>query len=80
MDVLAATDFPDIRLKRLIQSAEGGTLIIPREGGYLFRIYIELEKLTRNERVSSLNGTRERLIAAASRILNPYTLEVKEIA
>ncbi len=80
MDVLAVTDFPDIRLKCLIQSAEGSALIIPREGGYLFRIYIELEKLTRNERVASLNVTPERLIAAARRILNPYTLEVKEIA
>ncbi len=80
MDVLAVTDFPDIRLKCLIQSAEGSALIIPREGGYLFRIYIELEKLSRNERVASLNMTPERLIAAAQRILNPYTLEVKEIA
>ena len=36
MDVLAVTDFPDIRLKSAIQSAnEGSVLIIPREGGYL---------------------------------------------
>ena len=81
MDVLAVTDFPDIRLKCLIQSAgDGSALIIPREGGYLFRIYIELEKLTRNERLASLNVTPERIIAAAQRILHPYTLEVKEIA
>src|SRR5208282_5592606 len=33
-----------------------------------------------NERVSSLNITPDRLIAAAQRILRPYTLEVKEIA
>ena len=46
MDVLAVTDFPDIRLKAAIQSAnEGNILIIPREGGYLVRIYIELDKL-----------------------------------
>ena len=81
MDVLAVTDFPDIRLKCLIQSAgDGSALIIPREGGYLFRIYIELEKLARSERVASLNVTPERIIAAARRILHPYTLEVKEIA
>jgi phenol 2-monooxygenase len=80
MDVLAVTDFPDIRLKCLIQSAnDGSALIIPREGGYLFRIYIELEKLTGNERIASLNVTPERLIAAARRILSPYTFEVKEI-
>src|SRR5499425_2376662 len=45
MDVLAVTDFPDIRCKSLIQSANEGTiLIIPREGGYLFRLYVELTK------------------------------------
>ena len=34
MDVLAVTDFPDIRLKCAIQSAGAGSiLIIPREGG-----------------------------------------------
>jgi phenol 2-monooxygenase len=33
MDVLAVTDFPDIRLKSAIHSAsEGSVLIIPREG------------------------------------------------
>ena len=81
MDVLAVTDFPDIRIKTAIQSAnEGSLLIIPREGGYLVRLYIELEKLNANERVSSLNVTTDNLIAAARRILHPYSLEVKEIA
>jgi phenol 2-monooxygenase len=80
MDVLAVTDFPDVRLKCLIQSAEGSALIIPREGGYLFRIYIELGKLKADERVSSLNVTSERLVSAARRILHPYALDVKEVA
>jgi len=81
MDVLAVTDFPDIRIKSLIQSAhEGSILLIPREGGYLVRIYVELDKLNENERVSSRNITIDRLIAAAQRILHPYTLEVKEVA
>src|SRR5271170_6265429 len=81
MDVLASTDFPDIRIKTAIQSAnEGSLLIIPREGGYLVRLYIELDKLNANKRVSSLNITTDHLVAAAKRILHPYTLEVKEIA
>jgi phenol 2-monooxygenase len=81
MDVLAVTDFPDFRMKSAVQSAtEGNLLIIPREGGYLVRLYIELDKLSENERVSSLNVTTDRLIAAAQRILHPYTLEVKEVA
>ena len=81
MDVLVVTDFPDIRFKCLIQSASEGTvLIIPREGGYLVRLYVELDKLNLNERVLSRNITLDQLIAAAQRIVTPYTLDVKEIA
>jgi len=80
MDVLAITDFPDIRIKSVIQSAhEGSVLIIPREGGYMVRLYIELDKLNESERVASRNIDAPHLIAAARRILHPYTLEVKEI-
>jgi phenol 2-monooxygenase (NADPH) len=81
MDVLAITDFPDVRLKAVIQSAkEGSALIIPREGGYLFRIYIELDKLNENERINERNITIAGLIAAAQRIFQPYILDVKEVA
>jgi phenol 2-monooxygenase len=81
MDVLCVTDFPDIRKKATIHSAnEGNILIIPREGGYLVRLYVELDKLAEGERVASRNITSDHLIAAAQRILHPYTLDVKEIA
>src|SRR4051794_41077420 len=80
MDVLAVTDFPDVRFKTLIQSAhDGSIIIIPREGGYLFRLYIELDKLGADERVSDRNITADDLIAKARRILKPHTLDVKEI-
>lgn len=81
MDVLAVTDFPDIRFKSLIQSAKDGSLlIIPREGGYMVRIYVELAKLDVGERVANRNITADDVIAKAQRILKPHTLEVKEIA
>jgi 2-polyprenyl-6-methoxyphenol hydroxylase-like FAD-dependent oxidoreductase len=81
MDILAVTDFPDIRFKTLIQSSsEGSMVIIPREGGYMVRLYVELDKLKADERVSARNITREQLIAAAQRILRPHTLDVKEVA
>jgi phenol 2-monooxygenase (NADPH) len=81
MDVLAVTNFPDIRLKTVIHSAnEGNLLIIPREGGYLVRLYIELDKLNKSERIVERNITTDQLVAAAQRILKPYTLDVKEIA
>jgi phenol 2-monooxygenase (NADPH) len=80
MDLLAVTDFPDIRLKSLIQSAQhGSVLIIPREGGYMFRLYVELDKLDIGERVANRKLAAEDVIAAARRILSPYTLDVKEI-
>src|SRR6185437_11610223 len=56
MDVLAVTDFPDIRCKSLIQSAqEGSVLVIPREGDCLVRLYIELGQLESGERVAKRN-------------------------
>jgi phenol 2-monooxygenase len=80
MDLLAVTDFPDIRFKSLIQSNEHGSiLVIPREGGYLFRLYIEMDKLDVGERVSNRNITCDDLIAAARKVFNPYTLDVKEV-
>lgn len=81
MDVLAVTDFPDIRLKSAIQSStEGSLLIIPREGGYMVRLYIELDKLKPEERIADRAITADDVMAAARRILHPYTLEVKEVA
>jgi phenol 2-monooxygenase len=81
MDVLAVTDFPDIRFKVLIQSAsEGSIIVIPREGGYLVRLYVELTKLDVGERVAARNVAVSDLIAKARRILHPHALEVKEIA
>ena len=80
MDILANTDFPDVRQKCLITSAqEGNILILPREGGYLFRMYVELDKLNPDERVSSRNFTAEQMIEAAKRIMQPYYIDVKEV-
>ena len=80
MDILANTDFPDVRQKCLIASAkEGNILILPREGGYLFRMYVELDKLNPDERADSRNFTIDDLIASANRIMHPYTIEVKQV-
>ncbi|MBV8513368.1 MAG: FAD-binding monooxygenase [Xanthobacteraceae bacterium] len=80
MDVLAVTDFPDIRCKSLIQSAhEGSVLVIPREGGYLVRLYVELATLEVGERVANRHISLDELIAKARRILSPYKLDVKEV-
>lgn len=79
MDVLAVTDFPDIRYKAAVQSEHGNLLVIPREGGYLVRLYVEMDKLGEDERVTNRGITIDQLIATAQRILHPYTLDVKEV-
>jgi 2-polyprenyl-6-methoxyphenol hydroxylase-like FAD-dependent oxidoreductase len=79
MDVLAVTDFPDIRYKAAVQSDHGNLLVIPREGGYLVRLYVEMDKLGDEERVTNRGITLDHLIATAQRILHPYTLDVKEV-
>lgn len=81
MDVLAVTDFPDIRLKSAIQSADQGSiLIIPREGGYMVRMYIELDELHGDERASDRDLSADILIEKARAIFAPYQLEVKDVA
>jgi phenol 2-monooxygenase (NADPH) len=80
MDILANSNFPDVRRKCLIQSAcKGNILIIPREGGYLFRMYVELDKLNPDERVAKRNLTSDHIVAAANGIMRPYTIDVKEV-
>jgi phenol 2-monooxygenase (NADPH) len=80
MDVLAVTDFPDIRVKCAINSArQGNVLIIPREGGYLVRFYIELDEVSDREVLENRSVTPEKLAEVANRILHPYSVEVKDV-
>src|SRR3954466_8817045 len=81
VDMLAVTDFPDIRLKAAIQSAdEGNILLIPREGGYLVRLYVDLGEIDPNKREVLREKTQEMVIGTAQRVLRPYTLDVKSVA
>ena len=81
MDVLVDTDFPDIRLKCAIQSQSAGSLlIIPREGGYLVRMYIELEELAEGERAADRDVGPETLVKKAEAIFAPFRLDVRQVA
>jgi phenol 2-monooxygenase len=80
VDMLAVTDFPDVRLKAAIQSAdEGNILLIPREGGYLVRLYVDLGEIDPDNRDAFRSHTQATVIAAAQRVLRPYTLDVKSV-
>jgi len=81
MDVLPRTDFPDIRLKCAIQSADQGSiLIIPREGGYMVRLYIEFDALVENERAANRGVTSDQLVEKARKILSPFEFEAAQVA
>ena len=81
MDVLASTDFPDIRLKCAIQSHDGGSiLLIPREGGHLFRMYVDLGEVAADDNGAVRKTTIEQIIAKANAIIHPYTLDVRNVA
>ncbi len=81
MDVVAVTDFPDIRTKCAIQSGTGGSiLLIPREGGHLFRMYVDLGEVDENDNGAVRNTTIDEIIGKANAILHPYTLDVRNVA
>lgn len=82
IDALAVTDFPDIRKKCIIQSKTGGNILhIPREGGYLFRMYVDLGEVAADDDNHSVRETSfEQTLARANEILHPYTVEVRDIA
>ena len=80
MDVLANTDFPDIRTKCAIQSSGGSILLIPREGGYLFRMYVDLGVVPDDDNGSIRKTSIEQIIGKANAILHPYTLDVRNVA
>ena len=80
MDALAVTDFPDIRTKCAIQGEKGSILLIPREGGHLFRMYVDLGEVHPDDNGAVRNTGIEEIIAKANEILHPYTLDVRNVA
>ncbi|HWL01617.1 MAG TPA: FAD-dependent monooxygenase, partial [Microbacteriaceae bacterium] len=81
MDLLPITDFPGIRIKAAIQSGTGGNvLLIPREGGHLVRLYVDLGEVPDGDDGAIRRTTPDQILAVANRIIHPYTLEAADIA
>ncbi|WP_073707676.1 FAD-binding monooxygenase [Glutamicibacter sp. 0426] len=80
MDTLALTNFPDVRTKCAIHSKAGSILLIPREGGQLFRLYVDLGEVPEDDNGKVRETPLQEIIERAKAILNPYTLEVKDVA
>ncbi len=80
MDALVQTNFPDIRVKCFIKTKRhGSALVIPREGGYLVRLYIELDELEYKKGFSRDNVDLDQIIATAEKIFEPYNFIIKEV-
>ncbi|GAA1341523.1 FAD-dependent monooxygenase [Kocuria palustris] len=80
MDVLAETDFPDIRQKcGILSDKHGSILLIPREGGFLFRFYVSLGDIDDSNREQLRATTVEEAAERANQILHPYSIDVKEV-
>jgi phenol 2-monooxygenase len=81
IDVLCNTDFPDFQVKCSIQShSAGNILLIPREGGYLSRLYVDLGNLEENDAGEIRKTSLDEIIRRANAILHPYILDVKSVA
>lgn len=81
MDILLNTDFPDIRKKSAIQSHDGGNiLLIPREGGHLVRMYVDLGEVDAEDGGKVRETPLEEIIDRANVILHPYKIDVRNTA
>ena len=76
LDVVPITDFPDIRMRCAIHSAESGSLmVIPRENK-LVRLYIQLTTTDNfgGGKVDRSTINPEVILASAQKILHPYKI------
>ncbi|MDN6225882.1 FAD-dependent monooxygenase [Corynebacterium flavescens] len=80
MDVVVDTDFPDWRTKCAIHSRAGSILHIPREGGYLCRVYVDLGVVPAGDGGAIRSTPIERIIEKANEIYSPYFIDVKMVA
>ncbi|KAI0443861.1 FAD binding domain-containing protein [Xylaria telfairii] len=76
MDVYPRTNFPDIRKKAIIKSKSGNLIIIPREGDFLARMYMNLS----GDAVVAKDVTLAQLHEKAKQIFQPYNMEFPETA
>ncbi|RYP15618.1 hypothetical protein DL765_005597 [Monosporascus sp. GIB2] len=77
MDIIPITDFPDIRMRCAIHSAESGSLmVIPRENK-MVRLYIQLKEVTPDAsgRADRSKITPDLIFRAAQNILSPYKID-----
>lgn len=82
LDIVPITDFPDIRMRCAIHSANSGSvMVIPRENK-LVRLYIQLTTTEKTEAGSRADRSKinpEDILQSAQRIMAPYKLEYRKL-
>lgn len=83
LDIVPITDFPDIRMRCAIHSADAGSvMVIPRENK-LVRLYIQLTTTAKigeqDSRADRSWITPEVILKSAQRIMAPYKLEYRKL-
>lgn len=79
-DILVDTDFPDAMTKAIINSNHGSILHIPREGGFLFRTYVDLGEVADDDNHKVRDTPLEEIVAKGNKIMSPYSYTVKDVA
>ncbi|RHZ63954.1 hypothetical protein CDV55_105486 [Aspergillus turcosus] len=76
LDIIPITDFPDIRMRCAIHSANAGSvMVIPRENK-LVRLYIQLQStVTGGGKADRSKITPDMILKSAQSILHPYKLD-----
>lgn len=80
LDMVPLTNFPDIRMRCAVHSANSGSvMVIPQPEG-LVRLYIQLPiQVKQGEYLDRSQITPESIMSTARKILHPYTLETDHI-
>ncbi|GAA5988739.1 hypothetical protein JCM10908_006149 [Rhodotorula pacifica] len=80
LDMVPLTNFPDIRMRCAVHSANSGSvMVIPQPKG-LVRLYIQLPiQVKPGEYLDRSKITPDSILATARKILHPYTLETDHI-
>lgn len=80
LDCVPLTNFPDIRSRCAIHSANSGSIMIIPQERDLVRLYIQLPySLAPGERLDNSKVTPEFILSVARKVLAPYTLDTDRI-
>lgn len=75
VDLVAITDFPDIRQTCVVCSEQGNLHVVPRERG-MVRLYVQLDGVSLGGAAGLRSeATLETILAAARKALRPFSLE-----